>query len=133
MGFFFSSWRRGSGSNRRTRLCRPLHNHFATPPWMRIVTAKTKICFLKIVTQKIMGNTFPEMKKGSYLTSLFKDWSGRRVSNSRPQPWQGCALPTELLPRQQQVNIIKHLFSLSMFFYTNRPALSLINGQARRR
>ena len=26
-------------------------------------------------------------------------WSGRRVSNSRPQPWQGCALPTELLPR----------------------------------
>ena len=28
-----------------------------------------------------------------------KFWSGRRVSNSRPQPWQGCALPTELLPR----------------------------------
>ena len=25
--------------------------------------------------------------------------SGRRDSNSRPQPWQGCALPTELLPR----------------------------------
>jgi hypothetical protein len=25
-------WRRGSGSNRRKRLCRPLHNHFATPP-----------------------------------------------------------------------------------------------------
>jgi hypothetical protein len=28
-----------------------------------------------------------------------KIWSGRRGSNSRPQPWQGCALPTELLPR----------------------------------
>ena len=28
-----------------------------------------------------------------------RDWSGRRVSNSRPQPWQGCALPTELLPQ----------------------------------
>jgi hypothetical protein len=25
-------------------------------------------------------------------------WSGRRGSNSRPQPWQGCALPTELRP-----------------------------------
>src|SRR3546814_6550212 len=25
-----------------------------------------------------------------------KSWSGKRVSNSRPQPWQGCALPTEL-------------------------------------
>ncbi len=26
-------------------------------------------------------------------------WSGRRDSDSRPQPWQGCALPTELLPQ----------------------------------
>ena len=26
------------------------------------------------------------------------NWSGKRVSNSRPQPWQGCALPTELFP-----------------------------------
>src|SRR5450830_66470 len=25
--------------------------------------------------------------------------SGRRDSNPRPQPWQGCALPTELLPQ----------------------------------
>ena len=24
--------------------------------------------------------------------------SGKRDSDSRPQPWQGCALPTELLP-----------------------------------
>ena len=41
----------------------------------------------------------PIRKEGSLSTSLFlKIWSGRRVSNSRPQPWQGCALPTELLP-----------------------------------
>src|SRR5690606_34756297 len=26
-------------------------------------------------------------------------WSGKSVSNRRPQPWQGCALPTELFPR----------------------------------
>ena len=26
-------------------------------------------------------------------------WSGRRDSNPRPRPWQGRALPTELLPR----------------------------------
>lgn len=30
---------------------------------------------------------------------FLKIWSGKRVSNSRPQPWQGCALPTELFPR----------------------------------
>src|SRR5690242_20583955 len=26
------NWRRGSESNRRPRLCRPLHDHSATPP-----------------------------------------------------------------------------------------------------
>ena len=26
------------------------------------------------------------------------DWSGRRGSNPRHQPWQGCTLPAELLP-----------------------------------
>src|SRR6476620_4051307 len=27
-------------------------------------------------------------------------WSGKRDSNSRPRPWQGRALPTELFPRK---------------------------------
>ena len=27
--------------------------------------------------------------------------SGKRDSNPRPQPWQGCALPTELFPQTQ--------------------------------
>ena len=27
--------------------------------------------------------------------------SGKRDLNSRPQPWQGCALPTELLPKNK--------------------------------
>src|SRR5207245_2372588 len=29
------NWRRGSESNRRPRLCRPLHDHSATPPYAR--------------------------------------------------------------------------------------------------
>ena len=28
-------------------------------------------------------------------------WSGKRDSNSRPRPWQGRALPTELFPQQR--------------------------------
>ena len=35
---------------------------------------------------------------------LFIMLSGKRDSNSRPQPWQGCALPTELLPPFQPVS-----------------------------
>ena len=31
-----NEWRRGSESNRRPRLCRPLHNHSATPPEERL-------------------------------------------------------------------------------------------------
>ena len=31
-------------------------------------------------------------------------WSGRRVSNSRPIPWQGIALPTELLPQKLETS-----------------------------
>ena len=31
--------------------------------------------------------------------SLLASQSGKRDSNPRPQPWQGCALPTELFPR----------------------------------
>ena len=27
------------------------------------------------------------------------EWSEKRDSNPRPQPWQGCALPTELFSR----------------------------------
>jgi len=41
----------------------------------------------------------PIRKRESALRFPFVFWSGRRVSNSRPQPWQGCALPTELLPQ----------------------------------
>ena len=29
--------------------------------------------------------------------------SGKRDSNSRPQPWQGCALPTELFPQSVHI------------------------------
>ncbi len=33
-------WRLGSESNRRTRLCRPLHDHSATQPWYNIKSTK---------------------------------------------------------------------------------------------
>ena len=37
-------------------------------------------------------------KKSSNLTAAA--WSGKRDSNSRPRPWQGRALPTELFPQK---------------------------------
>ena len=76
-------WRRDPESNRGTRLCRPLHNHSAIAP-----RPKTRA-----------GN-----KRGKALLSPVEIWSGRRVSNSRPIPWQGIALPTELLPQIADAN-----------------------------
>ena len=40
-------------------------------------------------------------------------WSGRRGSNSRPQPWQGCALPTELLPQVCFLNEVLFSFGIA--------------------
>ena len=82
--------RRGSESNRRPRLCRPLHDHSATPPGVG------------------PGTTFDERRyrgqtKRESIALSRKIWSGKRVSNSRPQPWQGCALPTELFPRRSRI------------------------------
>ena len=38
--------------------------------------------------------------KGVHRSERPLHWSGKRGSNSRPQPWQGCALPTELFPHE---------------------------------
>ena len=65
-------WRRDPESNWANRICNPGHNRFAIAP-------------LKMTKGKL--GAFPWI------------WSGKRVSNSRPQPWQGCALPTELFPQ----------------------------------
>src|SRR6218665_2265731 len=58
--------------------------------------------------------------------------SGKRDSNSRPRPWQGRALPTELLPRGLSVvlerndkgimlfEISKNLFSKFLIFFSRR-------------
>ncbi|CCW29584.1 hypothetical protein XNC3_150005 [Xenorhabdus nematophila F1] len=44
------------------------------------------------------GSLKDEVYNFIYLDFIY--WSGKRDSNSRPQPWQGCALPTELFPRR---------------------------------
>jgi hypothetical protein len=75
-------WRRVPESNWTGRICNPLHNRFANAP----LSPTSDRCDRR-------------SKKREALASLFQNWSGKRVSNSRPQPWQGCALPTELFPR----------------------------------
>ena len=44
-----------------------------------------------------------EQKPGHEVDRALKSWSGKRDSNSRPQPWQGCALPTELFPQRVRI------------------------------
>ena len=139
-------WRRGPESNRRKRLCRPLHNHFATPPRGEEFTLRFsvnpailgageesrtldlnlgKVALYQLSYSRIWslscnlwsgaGEESRTLDLNLGKVALYQlsysrtaknddyimlDWSGRRVSNSRPQPWQGCALPTELLPRR---------------------------------
>ncbi len=87
-------WRPGSELNRRTRLCRPLHDHSATRPvthWIRY--ERYPDCGWNAQARAGRKNKTPGWPGFHCI------WSGKRDSNSRPQPWQGCALPTELFPR----------------------------------
>ena len=45
-----------------------------------------------------------------------KSWSGLRGSNPRPQPWQGCALPTALSPRTRGIIYASSRLSASINF-----------------
>src|SRR5690606_19767560 len=64
---------------------------------------------------------------------LILDWSGKRDSNSRPQPWQGCALPTELFPlgRRNSTCIHACVNRLSSTFFHLRTGHLFILTQAR--
>ena len=42
--------------------------------------------------------------------------SGKRDSNPRPQPWQGCALPTELFPHYFRTAKVILFFELTNIF-----------------
>ena len=57
----------------------------------------------------LRAGALPATKRGKRALSP-GNWSGKRVSNSRPQPWQGCALPTELFP-QSRPRILKNFAS----------------------
>ena len=79
-GPFASSKRRHPESNRGTGFCRPLPNHSAMSPVRRAL--------------KVPAAPPAPPARGQ---------SGRRDSNPRPSPWQGDALPAELLPPSEGV------------------------------
>ena len=90
-------WRREAESNRPNRICNPGHNRFAIAPWNTMLRLARPS-----ETHRARGRPFDE--KGKHALPFCGIWSGKRVSNSRPQPWQGCALPTELFPHDSVFN-----------------------------
>src|SRR5574344_2502550 len=66
------------------------------------------------------------------------DLSGKRDSNSRPQPWQGCALPTELFPLGRRNNTPLHahvntIYGLDFTFLRAACSSTFRLGQAAHR
>jgi hypothetical protein len=53
--------------------------------------------------------------------------SGKRDSNPRPQPWQGCALPTELFPQCDATRLESRQAEI-----VNRSLMILITGSLSR-
>ena len=72
------------------------------PGWTR--PEQASIALSRPDEGKIRRNT---KRKGRAASGNYRlspgNWSGKRVSNSRPQPWQGCALPTELFPHGMRI------------------------------
>ena len=60
----FVIWRRGSESNRRRRLCRPLHNHFATPPRGAALYSRRTFAALR---RAELTTPLSRTKKGSFV------------------------------------------------------------------
>ena len=104
-------WRREPESNRPTRICNPVHNRFAIAPQL-LPTNPTCQSRVKVSSQH-----------------LPKNWSGKRGSNSRPQPWQGCALPTELFPLKDRnyssiSTMVNTLLRIAFTYLTFAPSRS---------
>ncbi len=59
----------------------------------------------------------------------FDVWSGKGGSNSRPQPWQGCALPLSY-SRLEDAHFSFNVFFVKLFFAVFRILFSLKSGQS---
>ena len=74
-----------------------------------------------------------QKKRQPFRLSSF--WSGKRGSDPRPQPWQGCALPTELFPRSvsrlglQIYNDILNPQKNLQFFRENYTSIEVLNSR----
>ena len=62
-------------------------------------------------------NRSPFQNQRSSEDDLF--WSGKRDSNSRPQPWQGCALPTELFPHVSRMGLQRYEENLNLQIFSH--------------
>ena len=77
------TWRRHPDSNWGWRFCRPLPYRLAMAPY--------GVLWIYVKINPFMKRRIDQAPS--------HEWSGKRGSNPPPQPWQGCALPNELLPQ----------------------------------
>ena len=77
-------------------LCHPAFG-LVCKHWCRKLERETRFELATPTLARLCSTTelFPRWTIDKFLTKkLLKNiWSGKRDSNSRPQPWQGCALP----------------------------------------
>ena len=73
-------------------------------PLIVIVVSKSYRGLLQVATELAPNSNspmaeMPKPRRNGQGNSQVEIWSGKRGSNSRPIPWQGIALPTELFPQ----------------------------------
>ena len=88
-------WRGGDSNSHASRHC---HLKAARLPFRHLSISVAKaLCPRQ--ESNLHASRHTHLKRARLpIPPLGQAWSGKRGSNSRPQPWQGCALPTELFP-----------------------------------
>ncbi len=76
-----------------------------------VPTTRIELARLSTLAPETSASTIPP--RGLVLITFM--WSGKRDSNSRPQPWQGCALPTELFPHGDRLFLRKAVRRYALF------------------
>ncbi len=78
-------------------------------------------------TRQVSLITFLKTKRQPHKTKKRQQFavlmSGKRGSNSRPQPWQGCALPTELFPHLHDALCFARLAKVGTLFLLGQGVL----------
>ena len=106
-------WRGGDSNSHASRHC---HLKAARLPFRHLSIPSSQSVWCPRQESNLHAFRHTHLKRARLpIPPLGQTLSGKRGSNSRPQPWQGCALPTELFPHLVFCCALRFSLSIASF------------------